>query len=152
MDEIIVLSDDSNDSEAFYPDANYGDGREEQEEEEFLNSEGEAEGSSTGLNDDDFQDPGDSHFAGLRGGLWSPRPGEWQRCYQPTSSQPASYRLDDDPLALDTAHRTVIPKDDGQGNRTTPSCDNPPRRRVRHNHYYYRYNSFKRNTVEYNKY
>jgi len=96
MDEIIVLSDDSNDSEAFYPDANYGDGREEQEEEEFLNSEGEAEGSSTGLNDDDFQDPGDSHFAGLRGGLWSPRPCESQRCYQPTSSQPASYRLDDD--------------------------------------------------------
>jgi len=69
-----VLSDDSNGTEAFYPEANYGDGREEEKEDEFLTSEGEAEGNSTGLDDDDFQDPGDSHFAGLRGGLWSPQP------------------------------------------------------------------------------
>jgi len=28
MDEVIMVSDDSDDTEAFYPGANYGDGRE----------------------------------------------------------------------------------------------------------------------------
>jgi len=65
-----MVSDDSGDIEAFYPGANYGDGREE-EEEESPTSEGEAEGSSMGMDGDDSQDPGDPHFAGLRGGLWS---------------------------------------------------------------------------------
>jgi len=88
MDEVII--------EEFYPGANYGDGLEEEEEKEFLTSEGEAEGSTTGMDDDDFQDAGDPHFAGLRSGLWSPRPGESRRRYQPTSPPPASYRLDDD--------------------------------------------------------
>jgi len=90
-----MVSDDSGDIEAFYPGANYGDGREE-EEEESPTSEGEAEGSSMGMDGDDSQDPGDPHFAGLRGGLWSRGVGESRRCYQPTSPQPASYRLDDD--------------------------------------------------------
>jgi len=48
MDEVIMVSDDSDDTEAFYPGANYGDGREEEEEEEFPTSEGEAESSSMG--------------------------------------------------------------------------------------------------------
>jgi len=74
MDEVIVVSDDSGDTEAFHPGANYGDGREEEEEEKSPTSEGEAEGSSRGMDGDDSQDPGDPHFAGLRGGLWSPRP------------------------------------------------------------------------------
>jgi len=38
MDEVII--------KAFYPGANYGDGLEEEEEKEFLTSEGEAEGST----------------------------------------------------------------------------------------------------------
>jgi len=96
MDEVIMVSDDTGDTEAFYPGANYGDCREEEEEEESPTSEGEAEGSSMGMYGDGSQDPCDPHLAGLRGGLWSPRPGESRRCYQPTSSQPASYRLDDD--------------------------------------------------------
>jgi len=101
MDEVIMVSDDSNDTEAFYPGANYEDDREEEEEEEFPTSEGEAEGSSTGMDGGDSQDIGDAHFAGLRGGLWSPRPGESRRCYQPTSPPPASYRP-----------RLIRPKDD----------------------------------------
>jgi len=92
MDEVIMVSDDSDDTEAFYPGANYGDGREEEEEEEFPTPEGEAEGSSTGMDGDDPQDPGDPHFAGLRGGLWSPRPAESRRCYQPTSPPPPRRR------------------------------------------------------------
>jgi len=87
MDEVIMVSDDSGDTEAFYPRASYGDGREEEEEEESPTSEGEAERSQMGMDGHDSQDPGDPHFAGLRGGLWSPRPGESRRCYQPTSPQ-----------------------------------------------------------------
>jgi len=143
MDEVIVLSDDSNGTEAFYPEANYGDGREEEKEDEFLTSEGEAEGNSTGLDDDDFQDPGDSHFAGLRGGLWSPQPvsrgdaTSRRHLNQPRTDNASDHDSDRfrRPHALETAHRTVIPKDDGQGIRTTPSRNNPSRRMAGHPRY-----------------
>jgi len=39
MDEVIMVSDDSG-TEAFHSGANYGDGREEEEEEESPTSEG----------------------------------------------------------------------------------------------------------------
>ncbi|XP_044312732.1 uncharacterized protein LOC123037173 [Drosophila rhopaloa] len=60
MDDLIMLSDDSQDTEAFYPRANGGDSHGEEEEEEVLTSEGEGVGSSMRTDDDASQDPNDS--------------------------------------------------------------------------------------------
>jgi len=141
MDEVIMVSDDSDDTEAFYPGANYGDGREEEEEEEFPTSEGEAESSSMGTSPRipathtllDFAEACGVPDAESRGDATSQRHPHQPRIASTTTRiTPATTTLTDsvDPHALDTAHRTVIPRDDGQGSRTTPSRDNPNRRRT----------------------
>ncbi|XP_041563837.1 uncharacterized protein LOC121467066 [Drosophila elegans] len=95
MDEVIVLSDDSNDTEVFHMETSHHDGGDEAMEREFLTSDGETDGSSVET-DDCSQAPEGSRFAGLRGGLWSPRPGGSRQYHHPTSPQSAPYRLEDD--------------------------------------------------------